>query len=74
MMQKSLNLAYDSVKIKQVRKQIVACGEDMLQGEIMKSQRISDDVKLGKGVKIYDFVNLYGCEIGENSIVGAGRV
>ena len=29
-----------------------------------------NDVKLGKDVKIYDFVNLYGCEIGDNTKVG----
>jgi UDP-2-acetamido-3-amino-2,3-dideoxy-glucuronate N-acetyltransferase len=33
-------------------------------------QKISADVKLGKDVKIYDFVNLYGCEIGNNTKVG----
>ncbi len=33
-------------------------------------QKIADDVKLGKGVKIYDFVNLYGCEIGDHSKIG----
>ena len=33
-------------------------------------QRIADDVKLGANVKIYDFVNLYGCEIGDNSKIG----
>jgi acetyltransferase-like isoleucine patch superfamily enzyme len=27
-------------------------------------------VKLGKDVKIYDFTNLYGCEIGDNSKIG----
>ena len=32
--------------------------------------RISDDVKLGKNVKIYGFVNLYGCEIGDNTKIG----
>ena len=32
--------------------------------------RISDDVKLGAGVRIYGFVNLYGCEIGDQSKVG----
>ena len=36
----------------------------------MKFQRISDDVKLGKNVKIHDFVNLYGCEIGDNTKIG----
>ena len=28
------------------------------------------DVKLGENVQIFDFVNLYGCEIGDNSKVG----
>tara|TARA_B100001142_G_C13834423_1_gene461761 strand:- start:25 stop:495 length:471 start_codon:yes stop_codon:yes gene_type:complete len=31
---------------------------------------ISDDVKLGKDVKIYSFVNLYGCEIGDQTKIG----
>jgi len=33
-------------------------------------QRIADDVKLGESVQIYDFVNLYGCEIGDNTKIG----
>lgn len=33
--------------------------------------RISADVKLGKGVRIFSFVNLYGCSIGDNSKIGA---
>ncbi|RJP50440.1 MAG: N-acetyltransferase [Anaerolineaceae bacterium] len=32
--------------------------------------RIASDVKLGKDVKIYAFVNLYGCEIGDESKIG----
>jgi acetyltransferase-like isoleucine patch superfamily enzyme len=32
--------------------------------------RIAPDVKLGQDVKIYAFVNLYGCSIGDNSRVG----
>jgi acetyltransferase-like isoleucine patch superfamily enzyme len=32
--------------------------------------RIAPDVKLGQGVKIYAFVNLYGCEIGDGSKIG----
>ena len=32
--------------------------------------RIAPDVKLGQDVKIYAFVNLYGCEIGDESKVG----
>jgi acetyltransferase-like isoleucine patch superfamily enzyme len=33
-------------------------------------QRISADVKLGQGVILRDFVNLYGCEIGDHTRVG----
>src|SRR5512136_1769774 len=32
--------------------------------------RISPDVKLGRDVKIYAFVNLYGCEVGDESRIG----
>jgi len=32
--------------------------------------RISADVKLGENVKIFAFVNLYGCEIGDDSKIG----
>ena len=32
---------------------------------------ISDDVKLGKNVKLSKFINLYGCSVGENSKIGA---
>jgi acetyltransferase-like isoleucine patch superfamily enzyme len=31
---------------------------------------IAADVKLGRDVKIYDFVNLYGCEIGDETKIG----
>jgi acetyltransferase-like isoleucine patch superfamily enzyme len=34
------------------------------------TQRIASDVTLGKHVKIYEFVNLYGCEIGDNTRIG----
>jgi UDP-2-acetamido-3-amino-2,3-dideoxy-glucuronate N-acetyltransferase len=33
--------------------------------------RIAPDVKLGRDVRIYAFVNLYGCEIGNESRIGA---
>jgi acetyltransferase-like isoleucine patch superfamily enzyme len=36
----------------------------------MSLRNIAPDVKLGKGVKIYDFVNIYGCEIGDNTKIG----
>lgn len=32
---------------------------------------IADDVQLGRGVAIFEFVNLYGCAIGDESRVGA---
>lgn len=32
---------------------------------------ISEDVKLGKNVVLYNFVNLYGCEIGDETKIGA---
>ena len=33
-------------------------------------QRIAPDVKLGKNVKIFAFVNLYGCQIDEETKIG----
>jgi len=33
-------------------------------------RKIAPDVRLGEGVRIYDFVNLYGCEIGDNTKIG----
>jgi UDP-2-acetamido-3-amino-2,3-dideoxy-glucuronate N-acetyltransferase len=33
--------------------------------------RIADDVKLGENVRIFAFANLYGCEIGDDSRIGA---
>lgn len=32
--------------------------------------RIASDVKLGSGVQLYGFVNLYGCEIGNDTRIG----
>lgn len=32
--------------------------------------RISPDVKLGRGITIHAFVNLYGCEIGDDTKIG----
>lgn len=34
-------------------------------------QSIAPDVRLGKDVKLSPFVNLYGCEIGESTKIGA---
>jgi acetyltransferase-like isoleucine patch superfamily enzyme len=38
---------------------------------IPKASLIADDVKLGKNVKIYGYVNLYGCHIDDNTKIGA---
>lgn len=32
---------------------------------------VAPDVKLGQGVKLSKFINLYGCEIGDNTKIGA---
>jgi acetyltransferase-like isoleucine patch superfamily enzyme len=34
-------------------------------------QAVAPDVKLGKGVKLARFINLYGCEIGDETKIGA---
>src|SRR5512139_3177770 len=39
----------------------------MVMGEFV---RIAPNVRLGRDVKIYAFVNLYGCEIGDESKIG----
>ncbi len=36
----------------------------------MEFCRVSPDVKLGKDVKLFAYVNLYGCTIGDNSKIG----
>ena len=33
-------------------------------------KKIAPDVELGKDVKIHDFVNLYGCRIGDHTKIG----
>ena len=42
-----------------------------MTGEQELYQRIAPDVKLGRGVSVYGFVNLYGCEIGDEVKIGA---
>ena len=32
--------------------------------------RVASDVRLGRGVRLFGFVNLYGCEIGDETKVG----
>src|SRR5437762_4074085 len=38
--------------------------------EKQPNQQIAPDVKLGRGVRIYGFTNLYGCEIGDDVKIG----
>ncbi|HZP01372.1 MAG TPA: acyltransferase [Terriglobia bacterium] len=41
-----------------------------LKSSTPEFSRITADVKLGKDVRIYGFVNLYGCEIDDGSRIG----
>ncbi len=34
------------------------------------TKKVAPDVKIGRDVQIYDFVNLYGCEINDNTKIG----
>ena len=36
----------------------------------MKYQSIADDVRLGENVRLANFINLYGCSIGDGSKIG----
>lgn len=42
-----------------------------MSGEMQSFNRIAPDVKLGRGVRIFGFANLYGCEIGDDVKIGA---
>ena len=39
------------------------------EGDVLL-RRIASDVKLGRGVQVHAFVNLYGCEIGDETSIG----
>ncbi len=39
-------------------------------GEINGSLRVASDVRLGRNVRMHGFVNLYGCEIGNDTSIG----
>jgi acetyltransferase-like isoleucine patch superfamily enzyme len=41
-----------------------------MSNQLPDYQRIASDVKLGRNVRIHAFVNLYGCEIGDETKVG----
>lgn len=38
--------------------------------DVERFRRVAADVQLGRDVKVYDFVNLYGCRIGDETRVG----
>src|SRR4051812_6604536 len=42
-----------------------------MSGALSLHQLIAPDVKLGRDVRIYGYVNLYGCEIGDETRIGA---
>ncbi len=45
-----------------------------MMDELAQKERflcIADDVRLGEGVKLSKFINLYGCTVGENTKIGA---
>ncbi|NCF94992.1 MAG: N-acetyltransferase [Verrucomicrobiaceae bacterium] len=44
--------------------------EESSRMQVQDYQRIAPDVKLGGGVKLFAFVNLYGCEIGDETKIG----
>src|SRR6202023_1683413 len=41
-----------------------------MSNQLPDYRRIAPDVKLGRNVRIYAFVNLYGCEIGDETRIG----
>ena len=41
-----------------------------MTARVADHQLIAPDVKLGRDVQIYEFVNLYGCEIGDETRIG----
>jgi acetyltransferase-like isoleucine patch superfamily enzyme len=41
-----------------------------MSNQLPDYQRIASDVKLGRNVRIHGFVNLYGCEIGDETKIG----
>jgi acetyltransferase-like isoleucine patch superfamily enzyme len=41
-----------------------------MSSDLSAYQRIAPDVRLGKGVKVFAFTNLYGCEIGDETKIG----
>jgi acetyltransferase-like isoleucine patch superfamily enzyme len=45
-------------------------GEERRNGSAMQLTRIAEDVKLGRDVRVADFVNLYGCSVGDQTRIG----
>jgi acetyltransferase-like isoleucine patch superfamily enzyme len=41
-----------------------------MSNQLPDYQRVAPDVKLGRDVRIHGFVNLYGCEIGDETRIG----
>ena len=47
------------------------CFMEFMTAGNQPNQQIAADVKLGRGVRIYGFTNLYGCEIGDDVKIGS---
>lgn len=45
-------------------------GKNKAQGAPENPRQIINDCVIGEGTKIWNFVNIYGCEIGRDSMVG----
>lgn len=43
----------------------------MMNNKISKTALVADDVKLGQGITIWHFANLYGCTIEDNVSIGS---
>ena len=43
---------------------------DLIGDFLMKYLSIADDVKMGENVKLANYINLYGCTIGDNTKIG----
>jgi len=48
----------------------MACPIEFRRQELFHMKKIAPDVVLGKGAVVHDFVNLYGCRIGDQSRIG----
>jgi len=58
------------ISVDQAEKSLTAQGREALRSVSGEFKRIASDVKIGRNVRIFAFVNLYGCTIGDGSKIG----